>query len=191
MNIRDFIRRIIRENVTESGFSRVRRIMRGDVPGLNSVGIVTAENPNSQATSPDENKRRMKQLKLEVRGMGYGFVLMEGQFINREKTLFIPNITRSDLIHLGIQYQQTSVIFGEKMSDEESSYFNFHYIEGDRTIQTRSLSMADKDVQDLPDFFSKVRGRKFVIPFFDDKYDDVPVRSQASPMVNRGQHDGQ
>ena len=36
--------------------------------------------------------------------------------------------------------------------------------------------MSGRDVQDRDDFYSQVKGRKFVIPFFDDDYEGASMK---------------
>ena len=49
----------------------------------------------------------------------------------------------------------------------------FEYIEGDNTIQKRDIVLFGKGVEGKKDLYSQERqsaGRKFFIPFFDEKY---------------------
>ena len=86
------------------------------------------------------------------------------------------NIPRSEATALGQDLGQESIIWGHREEDEEGAYFNFEYIEGETTIQTRQVSMSGRDVQDRDDFYSQVKGRKFVIPFFDDDYEGASMK---------------
>lgn len=156
-----------------AGFPRLRRIMFGDVPNVNSIGLMTAENPNAEPLSPAENSDRMKGLESDLRGMGYGFVKIKGQYGVKENSLLIPNISRQELVGLGFKYVQESVIYGEKKFKEDFAYFEFQFIFGETTTQTRNVSMADKNIQDRDDFFSQVKSRKFIIPFYDDAFEGL------------------
>ena len=71
------------------------------------------------------------------------------------------------------------MIWGQRQEDDEGVSFNFEYIEGDDTIQTRQVSMSGRDVQDREDFYSQVKGRKFIIPFFDDDYEGASMKVKA------------
>jgi hypothetical protein len=171
-NIRKIIRKIIIESMEieeMSGFPRVRSIMRGDVPSVNTIGILTAENPNANAISKSENEERMLELKEYVRSKGYGFIKIKGRFNNNnENSLLIPNITKKDTIEFGEKYEQASVIYGEKRFDEDDkAYFHFEYIEEGVTTDERDVSLAGMEIQNREDFYSMVKSRKFVIPFFE------------------------
>lgn len=54
--------------IKESGFSRVRGMMMGMVPSVNSIGIMTAENPDAMATPAKRNKELNKSLMKTLRG---------------------------------------------------------------------------------------------------------------------------
>jgi hypothetical protein len=63
---------------------------------------------------------RHAELKDAVRDMGYGFIEMrggykeeDGGFVN-ELSLFVPNVSKRDIMDLGSKYDQDSVIFKDK-----------------------------------------------------------------------------
>ena len=88
--------------------------------------------------------------------------------------MMIPNISREDMVEVGKYFDQESVIWGERVGDEEDNKFIFEYIEGDKTIQKRDVVLFDEEVQSREDYYSQERqsaGRKFYIPFFDDEYE--------------------
>lgn len=188
--MKNFIKRLLRENLEEmSGFSRVRRMMLADVPNVNTIGIMTAENPMAKALPPQENNKRMEELKADIRKLGLGFIPIKGKYGNVEKSLLIPNISIEDIISLGNKYEQESIIHGTKDYKEDFAYFNFKYIEGNSTMQSRNISLSGTDIQSREDFFSAVKNRKFIIPFFDDEYENkAPSKNYGSnniPKVNK------
>lgn len=160
--------------VKESGFSRVRQMMLGQVPSVGSVGILTAENPGGKTASSEENKQNNHQLMADLRSLNYGPIKVAGKFRDEENSFMVPLMTRQDAVKLGQKYGQESVIWGEKLEDEDGNpYFRFEYIEvdDDKTVQTRDVSLGGPEVQDREDFYSEKGGRKFFIPFFDDDYE--------------------
>jgi hypothetical protein len=167
----------------ESGFAHVRRMLFGDVPTIRAVGILTAQNParevdldwqGKEPTSPrDYNKRANKKLVDQLRAGNYGPVRVKGQFGLEEDSFLVPNISREEVLGLGRKYGQESVIWGEKRTDKNKNpYFRFEYIEcaTGETTSVRSMHMGSEDVQDREDYFTKVKGRKFIIPFFGDPH---------------------
>ena len=71
--MRSEIVNIIKETVDEmSGFSRVRNMMQGGVASVDSIGILTAENPYGQEATTQDNSIKMRQLKSQINSMGLG-----------------------------------------------------------------------------------------------------------------------
>mgnify|MGYP003647011379 CR=1 FL=1 len=164
-NWREYKKTILKE----SGFSRIRQIMLGQVPSIDQIGILTAENPDGEIVGVEQNEEAMKQLKQSLQGIGYTNI--GGSFGGPEKSVFINNISRDDVCSLGIEFGQESVIWGQKLRTEDGDpFFQFEYIEGYNTIETRDVSLGGEKVQDRTDYYSEKRGRKFIIPFFDSKH---------------------
>jgi hypothetical protein len=168
----------------ESGFARARRMMMGDVPYIDTVGIMTAQNPryptvlDGKGDERPTNKDLNKHLWDHLRTGSYGPIKMKGKFEGMwEDSFLIPHITKDEMEVLGRRYGQAVVIWAEKKTDEnDNPYFNFEWIEFDEngdaeTTQTRPISVSSfEDVQNRTDMFSIIKGRKFTIPFWDDPY---------------------
>ncbi len=183
-NIRHIIRQILFENfdIDESGFPRLMNIMRGNVNSVDKVGIVTAENPQNQPLSNEENNKRMKSLISDVKSLNKGFIKINGNYNRPENSLAIINIDYDSLKKLSDKYNQESFIFGEKTkTDNDKTTMSFSMINfDDSIISNRDVVVSNKDVQNFDDFFSALKGRKFVIPFFDEKYE-----KQTSKIPNQ------
>ena len=155
----------------ESGFSRVKQMMHGLVPSVNTIGILSAGNPSGANLSAEENNKRHQMLKDRLRTYGMGFIEPYfGLYNMKEKSLIVPNISKNELIKLSNIFGQESCIFGVKNKDEQGVYFKWEYIEhgvtqGEQTVYT---NLAGEDVQSSENFYTQVKGRKFKIPFFDD-----------------------
>ena len=154
-----------------SGFARVRRIMMGQVPSINTVGILTAENPQAKKLSAKQNRARSQRLVRGLREMGYGPIPLKGMYGIKETSYLVPNITRKDTTDAGKAFDQESVIWASRKRTGRKTYMNWQFIKGNKTIQTRDLSMSGTDVQGRKDFFSEKKGRKFAIPFFDERFE--------------------
>jgi len=164
----------------EAGFARARRIMMGDVPHINTVGIMTAHNPAYRDEfADDSNKERNRHLWDHLRTAGYGPAKMKGKYGRWEDSFLIPHITKDDIITLGRRYGQEAVIWGEKKIDDNGNpYFLFHWVgfdeEGNASINpadSKPVSLSSfADIQKRKDFFSQIGSRKFIIPFDPDKY---------------------
>lgn len=120
-----------------------------------------------------------------------------GKFGNIEDSYFIPHIDRTTLVGLGARFGQQSVIWGQKQHDDkEGDFVRFEYIGTEakempvdpssyHTVQTRDVVLSGPEASQRDDNFSAkpfprsgvdkrsgqpATGRKFVIPFFDDRY---------------------
>ena len=181
----------------EAGFNRIINILQGGVASVNTVGFLTGENPMAQKLSSAENRELNKELMAWMRDRGYGPIRIRGKFGNKERSMMIPNISREDMVEVGKHFNQESVIWGERVGDEEDNKFIFEYIEGDKTIQKRDVVLFDDEVQSREDYYSQERqsaGRKFYIPFFDDEYEmeegqvseyDLPPLSEKQYNKNK------
>ena len=164
-------------------FARVRRMMMGQVPSIRTIGIMTAHNPQGKRLAASKNNARNKTLVRTLRGMGYGPIPVKGMYGMEEDSFVIPNITRKDTAALGREFDQQSVIWASRQGDGRNKRMVWQYIEKDKTINTRDVSLSGKDIQSRKDYFSIVKGRKFVIPFFEARY--KPVTKAVGPRRAR------
>ena len=168
------IKKILQEAIDEmAGFARVRNIMQGAVAGIDSIGIMTAENPHGKQASKEYNQEAMAKLKSKLRSMGYGFHRIKGRYGVDENSLFIPNINQEELIGLGREFEQDSVSFGQKYLDDDGYHIEWNYIEEGDVLQTRNISYSTSNIQNKEDFFSAIKNRKFIIPFFDEEHENA------------------
>lgn len=80
--------------------------------GHNHFGILTAENPNSEKISAQENKKRMTELRKMLKKSGHLFVNIDGKFDgNLEHSLIIFDIDLNELKYLSGKFEQTSFFY--------------------------------------------------------------------------------
>jgi hypothetical protein len=97
----------------ESSLSRIWQFIENDY----NFGVIS---PFRKNYSLDENLERYKELKHIIRNkFKLGYIEMDGGFFEegdwiKEKSLFIPNIKKSDLINFGKSYDQYSVIYKDE-----------------------------------------------------------------------------
>jgi len=162
-------------------------MMLGLVPSIETLGILTAQNPGGEAAGSKENREANANLMADLISANYGVIPIEGSYGGPENSFIVPNITREDIVSLGIKYGQEAVIWGRKTTEEVGEpYFTFEYIEGDETIQTRDVSLGGAEVQGKEDFYSSKKGRKFYIPFFDDAYEGATPSDGGRSVSLRG-----
>lgn len=156
------------EYLDEGGYTKLVRSLAGMEPSIDSVGIITAENPKAQELPASENRERNKDLARELRNLGYGFYQVRGKYGNVEKPFVIPNVSKDDVMKLGAQYDQDSIIYVEK-TPEGSKAELIGTADNEYDIKSQVILPLATDVTD---FYSLYKGRKFVIPFFDDVFQD-------------------
>ena len=99
--------------VYESSLSRIWQHIEGD----KSFGVIS---PFRKYYSKKENLERYNELKKIIRDkLRLGYIELDGGFKEEgewvhEKSLFIPNIIKEDLIELGEKFDQYSVIYKDK-----------------------------------------------------------------------------
>lgn len=103
------------KRVTESSISRVFQHIEEPE---RSFGVISAFR---QELSDAENVDRHRALIRDVRALGLGYVEMRGTYTedgvtSQEKSLFVPTMTKKQVMDLGIKYGQDTVIF--KDADE-------------------------------------------------------------------------
>tara|TARA_B100000131_G_scaffold314747_1_gene352080 strand:+ start:496 stop:1221 length:726 start_codon:yes stop_codon:yes gene_type:complete len=174
--------------IKESGFNRIIDILSGGVPSVDSVAFLTGGNPMGERMPAKVNKSLNRELAEWLRERGLGFIRIRGSFGGPEKSFIVNNITKEETIAAGNKFDQEAVIWGEKNFDEDGDPlgFTFYYIEGDKIVQTRDITLSDESVQSREDFYSQERqsaGRKFVIPFFDEDY-EIVISKESNDYID-------
>lgn len=162
-----------KDSESMAGFSHVRRMLLGDIKSIDRLAILTAANPHAQRMSHSFNHNLMKNLEYNLRQKNYGPISVSGQYGHNEPSFIVPHMSRDEVVSLGKEYDQESVIYGEKFVDADGqNTMRFELIRCDTgdVISTRCKTLGN-DVQNDVDNFTKVKGRKFNIPFFDNEYE--------------------
>ena len=167
-------------------FSNLINTLTAKRENIYTLGMMTAENPQAQKATPEQNEMFNAQLEERLREMILGYRKIRGKFGNQENSFLIPNIGRDEIIELGREFNQESVIWGSR--SEDGTKFVFEYIESasGETTNERDVVLYDEDVQAREDFYSqsKKAPSKFVIPFFDDEYEIVKEYNMSNPQYD-------
>jgi len=153
--------------ITESGLSRIWQFIEED----RSFGTISAFR---HEYSNKENLERHKQLKIDIRKLGYGYVELNGGFnedghIVSELSCFIPNISKKQIIELGVKYEQYSVLYKDKNEFVEvgtNKHAGIGSIKNHFLFKSSSKNLS-LDKNSTKEFFSSLvkgshRGRNFV-----------------------------
>lgn len=188
ITLKNLIKEEVRNALTESGFARMMNIMRGLVPNVDTFAILSAENPFGKQASSSYNSESRKRLEKRLRGMNFGFQKLKGKYGQLENSLFIPNIMKSEAMELGKEFDQESIIFGEKAGkkgDYEGMKIEMVYTD-DRFGEVEGTRYVWVNMSDADDLYSVVKGRKFQIPFFDEEYEDVQFKPNSGAINKEG-----
>ena len=154
--------------IAESSVSRIYQHI--EEPGR-SFGVVSAFRADN---SGEENKRLHAEMKAAVREMGLGFIEMRGgykgdQGFVTELSLFIPSISRKQIVDLGKKYNQHSIIFKDA---KEFSLVGTNESAGiGKTLSSFKFGSGKENIvlaqEAMKDFFSSLlkgsdRGKKFL-----------------------------
>ena len=184
----------VKGGLEEAGFSRLMQAFRGDVPNVDTIGILTASNPQGKPYPEEENQRRNKGLRSTLASGGYGFRAIKGLYGVPEDSFVVNNISKEFTIALGKRYDQDTVIFGKKTK----TGFHFEMIKcaTAKVEDQQDVVLSGDDTWE--DFYSKVKNRKFKIPFYDPAYagakwgtdergrvDVPPTRESSQVLVSR------
>jgi len=170
------------QNLDESRvFPRLAQIMRGIVPSIDSFAIITAEHPMAQKLSDDENKKLNNKLESKLLSGRYGYKKIRGKYGNLENPFFINRISKADALRLGKEFNQESIVYGEK---NKRGGMNFYLLKSN-TGEIMGYKKVFVTLDNPDDFYSEVDGVHFVIPFFgieefikDKEGEDVLVRGR-------------
>lgn len=168
----------------ESGFPRLGRIMRGLIPSVSKLAIISVENPcpawakkqNPPITLGNQyNNQATKDFK-QVLSSGYfglSYKQIKGKYGEPEDSFVIYNITLAEATAFARNFGQRTFIFGERFEEYTKVGYVFNYIQSIKcdkedpkagTVKsTRKVFINDNDAKD---FYSELKGRKFQIPFY-------------------------
>ena len=169
-------------NINETSTSRVLHHLQDD----NNFAIVS---PYRGEKTLQENKRRMVELKHDVRSLGHGYIHLLSRWVEDgqdfdEESLLVPHMKKDEAIKLGKKYDQSSIIVKDEEGCFEICTTPFEtYDEGD-VVRVFSL-YGDKpmNIKDAEDIFAHRKGGPVSVPIKGGKpfhlsevYEVIPPR---------------
>ena len=161
---------------------RVMEIIGPSKESFNGFGIMSAENPMGQQSSAFDNERRMKALFGLLNKSGKKSEQFHGRFFNNdENSIVIQDTNIREMADLASNeaWPQHSFIFGKKDKVGDDIHVHYYFVElryddsysmaGYDITNYRTSMFKNAEIQDRTDMFSKVGGKKFYIPFFDEE----------------------
>jgi hypothetical protein len=168
-------------NITEQNdmaFSEMVNMLNGK-GGLSTVVIMTPENPLGKQAEASENDERRYDFVQQMGNDGHSIYPIIGKYGVEENSYIIPGMSRVDAVKYGQQYDQDSVIYGERRSFADGDaieYQMIYTVEGtgyDPDAGLRYVAVHGQKADQRDDLFSEYNGMKFFIPFYEESYAEV------------------
>ena len=186
------------EYILEANFSKTLRILRGEVPHVNTLAIFTAHNPMGMPLSQNQNELLNKKLKADLKVSNYAPIKVAGGLKGKygdtalEDSFIVPHISKEAAIAFGTKFDQKGVIWGQKQDGPNGPFIRFEMIERQNnkspfvTTNVRNVVIAGEKAANRDDFYSGLKMpslrkqddgatvpsiKKFFIPFYDPDYD--------------------
>ena len=166
--------------IKESSVSRIVDYINSD----KSFGVITAY---SDSRSEEENKMKQSELMKRVRGAGYGYVMQQGGWtyngeLFEEPSIFIPNVSKEELIKCGKDYNQHTVIYKD---DNEFIEYSCDTDEPVSTFKKGRDSISTKDSSTI-DYYSKLMKNNKKYVFKNEMLEDFSLYEiQRSPSLGQ------
>ena len=122
--IRQLIKEVIKENqepsmlLTErektSKYDRIINALEGKTEGVDSVGLMSGQNPMAQAVSQQQNTQLKANLEERIAEMGLEMIRIGGVFAhNPEQSVMILNPSEDQMEVLSREFEQQAFVYGD------------------------------------------------------------------------------
>lgn len=159
-------------------FTEIGNMLNGR-SSVSTIVIMTPENPLGKKISDEENAERREQFEAAMQQAGQQLIPIVGKYGAEENSYILPSMSREDAIQQGSDFDQDSVIYGEKKKFPEGDAIEFQMIytskgtEYDQEAGLRYVAVSGEAADSRNDLFSKYKGIKFFIPFYESEYEGV------------------
>jgi len=166
----------------ESKYEKLMKIMKGKDPNVNTVGIMSGQNPMAKETSPEKNVNLKNELEDAVSSMGLPALRVGGLFEGLpEKSLLILNPSMDQMEELNRAFTQWGFVFGDKWNKKDpDSFMIFKLFEVDyespidhgvaQRGKETGVVLGHQRLQNVADNISiePTSGKKFGVEFFEE-----------------------
>lgn len=137
---RDLIKQMVKEVLTENQssmllnekekkpkYDRIIDALEGKTEGIDSVGLMSGQNPMAQAVSQQQNTQLKANLEERIAEMGLEMIRIGGVFAHHpEQSAMILNPTEEQMEVLCREFKQQAFVYGEKYPiDQERDFMIF------------------------------------------------------------------
>lgn len=170
--IKKLIKEVLDEGSKTSKYEDVIAILEGSDADVQTIGIMSGQNPMAQASSPEDNKELKASLEERLNELGLQFIRIGGKFMGIfEQSVLILNPEDEDQMEvLNREYTQWGFVYGEKYPiDAERSFmvFTMYEVDYDNPMGHRKAPgskqvgkpIRNKDMADTDDNYSYIPGK--------------------------------
>ncbi len=153
----------IMDQIDESSpFVKVVKYLKGLKDSGKGMAILTSDNPEGVQVGAETNNKNFALLKAILKKMGKIYFQQKGHYGQIEHSILIIDISQKEAATLANDERWPQDSFIHIVPDKGS--MNFKMIRGTKQVSQQRIETGG-GVSDLKDFFTMVKGRKFVIPF--------------------------
>ena len=166
----------------ESKYEKLMKMMKGKDPKVNTIGIMSGQNPMAKETSPEKNTQLKNELEEAVSSMGLPALRVGGLFEGLpEKSLLILNPSLDQMEELNRAFTQWGFVFGDKWNKKDpDSFIIFKLFEVDYDSPTgfgsaqrgkeTGVVLGHQQLKNVADNISiePTSGKKFGVEFFEE-----------------------
>ena len=153
-------------------FQRIITVLEGHDPSVQTVIIMTGQNPMAQETDAQTNLALAKQLEMDISKMGLQYIPVGGRFGgNEEDSVMILNPTRDQGRRLNTKYKQWGYVWGQSMPNFQMIQIDYEGNQGEFVApgsKTATTIDSGPTAQSATDNYSYdyASNRKFVISLY-------------------------
>ena len=176
-----------------SKYDRVMSILRGEDPNVDTIAIMSGQNPMAKQATALDNEYLKRDLEKAAKARGIKFLRVGGNFMGIfEQSVMLINPPDKDVVdELNRQFKQWGFVWGEKITIEEGNdkmVFTMFEIDYDNDMGFRrapgshqvSQVMDNELMQGVPSDYSYIPkagrsgpdskvGKRFGIPLYEDE----------------------
>ena len=171
---------VVQEN-KQPKYEMLMDILEGSTD-INTVGIMSGQNPMAQAISPEKNSELKTKLESRLKADGLSFVRIGGIFGGHaEKSVVILNPSEDQMEMLNREFQQWGFVYGRKIPMNRDQYFmafTMYEIDYDNTMGHRmapgsketGFVIKNTELEDVDDNVSvePTSGKKFGLELYEE-----------------------
>ena len=118
---------LLTEREKKPKYDRIIAALEGKSEGIDSVGLMSGQNPMAQAVSQQQNTELKGNLEERIAEMGLEMIRIGGVFAhNPEQSAMILNPTEDQMEVLSREFEQQAFVYGEKYPiDPERDFMIF------------------------------------------------------------------